>query len=431
MLDSVRIQRRQSEIRQSLAELVGKENPTEDETRSMSDLDTEYRTNETRYRAALIAEDQERREAGDELETRDGREWADMMGRFELRQVARALGEDGRALDGVTAEVVSELREHGQYQGIPIPFAALALEPRALEQRAGETVAGGVMDPIRTMPSIDRIFAASAATRMGASMINIDTGEVEYPVTTSAVQAGWQATETGDVAGPTVYATTDRPLIPANTLGITMTLTRKTLKQAGQALEQAVRRDMNGTISEELDKAIFLGTGVAGQPSGVVDQAAGYGITETAVAASATWAAFRAAVVRFMTANAISSPDQVRLMIRPEIWQELDETIFDAGSGLTEWDRLLKNIPAKNVVTTANALAAPAGGPPTESKALLTCSPGGTPPIFVGMWGGIDLIRDPFTAAPSGALKLTALVTADVTISRTAQLEVLTEVQNA
>lgn len=429
MLDSVRIQRRQSEIRQSLAELVGKENPTEDETRSMSDLDTEYRTNETRYRAALVAEDDERREAGAELETRDGREWADMVERFEMRQITRALSEEGRALEGPTAEIVSEMREHGSYQGIPVPWAALA-DRATLEQRVGETVAGGVIDPIRTMPTIDRIFAQAAAARMGARMVNIDVGEVEYPVTTSSVQAGWQATETGDVAGPTVYASTDRPLTPSNTLGITMTITRKSLKQAGNALEQAIRRDMNGTIGEELDKAIFLGTGAAGEPAGVVDQAAGYGITETAIGATATWSAFRAAVVRFMTANAISSPDQVRLMIRPEIWEELDETIFDAGSGMTEWDRLLKNIPASNVVTSANALAAPAGGPPTESKALLTCAPGGVSPIFVGMWGGIDLIRDPYTAAQSGALKLTALVTADVTISRAAQLEVLTGVQN-
>ncbi len=43
MLDSVKIARRQSEIRQALAELVGKDKPTEDETRSMSDMDQEYR----------------------------------------------------------------------------------------------------------------------------------------------------------------------------------------------------------------------------------------------------------------------------------------------------------------------------------------------------------------------------------------------------
>ena len=79
MLESVKIARRQSEIRQNLAELAGKETPSEDEVRKMDELDREYRSNETRYRAALIAEDTERRDAGSELETRTAQEWADLL----------------------------------------------------------------------------------------------------------------------------------------------------------------------------------------------------------------------------------------------------------------------------------------------------------------------------------------------------------------
>ncbi|MGR3545830.1 MAG: phage major capsid protein, partial [Roseovarius sp.] len=142
MLNSVQIQRRQSEIRQKLAELAGKDKPTEDETRSMVDLDTEYRTNETRYRAALIAEDQERREAGEELETRSDAEWQTMLGGFEVRQVAMAL-DHGHQIDGQTAEIIQELRSQGAYQGIPVPW-------QALERRAGETVAGGTPAPVQT-----------------------------------------------------------------------------------------------------------------------------------------------------------------------------------------------------------------------------------------------------------------------------------------
>lgn len=162
MLESVKISRRQSEIRQALAGLVGKATPTEEDTRQMEVLDTEYRTNETRYRAALVAEDTERREAKDELETRSDREWAEMIGRFEMRQVALALDE-GRALDGVTAEIVEEMRGKGGYRGIPVPWAALELE-----RRAGETVASGTPGPIAVLPIIDRLFPASAAARMGA-----------------------------------------------------------------------------------------------------------------------------------------------------------------------------------------------------------------------------------------------------------------------
>ena len=420
MLESKKLELRRSEIRQELATLAAKPEPTDDEVRSMESLDKEYRTAETRYRAALVAEDEERREAGGELETRDGREWADMLGRFEVRQVAAAL-DHGHQIDGETAEIVQELRSQGAYQGIPVPW-------QALEQRAGETVASGTPDPIQTRPIIDRLFPQSVASRMGGQMVNVGQGELEYPVATSGASVGWQASETGDVASPSAYATTDKPLAPDNTLGVQMKITRKTLKQSGAALEQAVRRDMNGAIAQEMDRAAFLGAGSSGEPLGVIAGASTYGITETAVDAAAAWSAFRSAVVRFMTANAAGSPDAVRLLIRPEVWDAMDGTYIDTGTGVTEWDRLTRNIPAGNVAMSPNALAAPTGDP-AESNALLTTNAGGVSPFFVATWGAVDLIRDPYTDAASGGLRLTALATMDITVARAAQLEVLTGIQ--
>jgi len=417
MLDSVKITRRQSEIRQSLAGLVGKETPTEDETRQMETLDAEYRTNETRYRAALTAEDTERREAGADLETRDGTEWADLLGRYEIRQAVMAYAEQGRALDGATAEVVAEMREQGGYRGIPVPL-------EALETRAGETVAGGTPNPLQTMPIIDRLFADSVATAMGARMISIPFGAREWPVVTSSVAAGWAATETGSVAAPTAFATTDRAMAPDNTLGIQMKVTRKTLKQSGAALEQAIRRDMQSAIRVKLDQAAFLGTGSSGQPLGVVAGVATYGITSTAIGAAADYAAFRAAVVRFLTANAATGPKSVSLLLRPEIFDVMDATVM-SGTASTEWDRLVAKI--GRVVLSSNALAAPTGTP-AASKALMTVR-GGVAPFFIGLWGGLDLIRDVYSDAASGGLRLTGLVTADVTVARPAQLEVLTGLQ--
>ncbi|WP_424992408.1 phage major capsid protein [Oceaniradius stylonematis] len=420
MLESLKIQRRQSEIRQQLAELVGKDTPEEAETRQMADLDAEYRQNETRYRAALITEDEQRQEAKGELETRQDREWSDMLGGFEMRQIAAAL-DHGHQIDGVTAEIVSELRSAGTYQGIPVPI-------EALETRAGETVASGTPDPISTRPIIDRLFPQSVAARMGASMINIGQGEAEWPVVTSSVAAGWADGETANVAGPTVYATTDRPLAPDHNLGIQMKITRKTLKQSGAALEAAVRRDMNGAIGQAMDAAVFLGSGSSGEPTGIFAGASGWSITETAVDAEVSWSAFRAAVTRFMVANAAGSPNAVRMLIRPEVWSDMDGLYIDTGTGVTEWDRLTRNIPAGNIVMSSNALEAPTGSP-AASKALLTTNAGGTAPIYVGTWGAVDLIRDPYSDAASGGLRLTALVTMDVTISRAAQLEVLTGIQ--
>lgn len=421
MLESVKIARRQSEIRQNLAELAGKENPSEDEVRKMDELDREYRSNETRYRAALIAEDTERRDAGSELETRTAQEWADLMAGFEMRQVALALDE-GRQLDGQTAEIVSELRSAGGFRGIPVPW-------QALEVRAGETVASGTPNPIQTRPIIDRLFPDSVAARMGAQMISIDAGAVEWPVTTSAVTAGWADGETANVAGPTTYATTDRAMSPDHNLGIQMRITRKTLKQSGAALEQAVRRDMSGAMGAAMDQAAFLGTGANGQPLGVIAGAATYGITATAVDAEITAAAFRAAVTRFMVGNAASGPGAVRLLTRPEAWNYLDEQ-QSILPDLSEWDRLMKFISPANVAMSSNALAAPAGSPLAVSS-LLTTAAGGVAPIFIGAWGAVDMIRDPYSDAQSGGLRITALATMDITVARPAQLEVLTGLELA
>lgn len=421
MLDSVKIQRRQSEIRQTLAELVGKEKPTEDETRQMSDLDAEFRTNETRYRAALIAEDEERREAGADLETRSDREWSDMMAAFEVRQVAAAL-DHGHQIDGETAEIITELRSQGTYSGIPVPW-------EALEVRAGETIASGTPDPIQTRPTIDRLFPGSVAAMMGAQMISIAQGAMEWPVVTQGASVGWQATETGTVGAAQAFQTADKSLTPDNTLGVQMKITRKTLKQSGAALEQAVRRDMNSAMAQEMDRVVFLGAGSSGEPLGVITGQATYGITATAVDAAASWSAFRSAVTRFMTANAAGSPSAVKLLIRPEIWDAMDGTYIDTGTGVTEWDRLIRNIPAGNVAMSPNALEAPTGSP-TASSALLTTSAGGVAPIFVGKWGAVDMIRDPYSDAASGGLRLTALATLDVTVARSAQLEILTGVQD-
>lgn len=413
MLDSVKIQRRQSEIRQKLAELVGREKPSEDETRQIEALDAEFRTNETRYRGALIAEDQERREAGADLETRSDREYADLLGRFELRQVALALDE-GRNLDGATAEIVQELRNSGGFRGIPVPW-------QALEMR--NTVAAGTPDPISTRPIIDRLFPDSMAGRMGAQMISIDSGAIEWPVVTSAVTSGWAATEGGNVAGPTQYVTTDRAMAPDHNLGVQMRITRKAMKQSGAALEAAIRRDMQGAMGQEMDKAVFLGTGSDGQPLGVITGRATYGIALQEVDELATWGAFRSGVTAFMVANAASGPGSVRAMIRPELWDYMDGILVGDGGFKFEYDRLREALGAANM--TSNALPAPAGDP-LATTSLLTTSTGGVAPIFVGAWGAIDMIRDPYTDAQSGGLRLTALATMDVTVARPVQLRVLT-----
>lgn len=397
MLDSVKIQRRQSEIRQTLAELVGKDKPTDDETRQIEALDTEFRTNETRYRGALIAEDQERREAGAELETREGKQWADLVQAFEVRQIAAAL-DHGFQLTGQTAEVVAEMRSQGQYQGIPIPLEALEVR---------NTVSANTPDATVTRGIFDRLFPASVAARLGVNSVSIPSGSVEYPVATQGAVAGWAATEGGNVPNATAYQTTEAMLSPNHTLGAHMRISRKAVKQTA-GLEEAIRRDMGAAIGAELDRAILIGSGAAGQPAGLLGLATGAGEW------AATWAAVRTEVVAFMTANAISNPGEVKMAITPAMWAALDDAIFDAGSGITEWQRLTGGVGAPALSTQLPA-----------DTALLAVTAGGLSPAYLGIWGGVDMIRDPYSDAQAGGLRLTGLLTVDLAVPRAIQLRKL------
>ncbi|NNC24225.1 phage major capsid protein [Salinisphaera sp. USBA-960] len=417
MLQSKTIEKRQSEIREELSTLAGNDQLTNEQRQRLDTLDGEYKDNERRYRAALVSEDEQRQNAGAELETREGRQWSDLLAGYEVRQAALNLDE-GRPLDGKTAEVVTELRNQGGYRGVPVPFAAF-------EQRAGETTSSHVPDPVDTRPLIDRLFPQSVASSMGAQMVNISSGSVEYPVSTSSVSTGWAGSEGAEVAGPTEFTTVDRPLSPDSTLGVQMSITRKAMKQSA-GIEDAIRRDMQGAIQAEMDKVIFQGSGKSGQPSGVMAKASDYGIASTAVDSEATYGAFRKAVTEFMLSNAATGPNSVNALIRPEVWDAMDGVIFDSGSGVTEYDRLAAKL--GRVTQSHNALADPSGSP-KASSALLTTNAGGQSPIFVATWGAIDMIRDPYSDAASGGLRLTGLVTLDVSISRAEQLRILSGLQ--
>jgi HK97 family phage major capsid protein len=424
MLESAKISQRQSKIRQELAALAAKENPDENEIRQMSEFEAEYQKNEVRYRAALVSEDSQRKAAGADLETRENTEWNQLVSSFELRQVIDHYVEK-RALSGQTLEVVSELRSHGKYAGVPVPF-------EALEIRANETIASGVLTmPKYVAPIVERIFAPTVAARMGIQFINITSGSYEVPIVTSAVTAGWQATELGNVPQPAAFATTSKSLGPNQTLGVQMRISRKSLLQAGQELENAIRRDMNSCILVQLDKSLWLGAGSSGEPLGIVTGQSTYAYTTTAITAKATYDVFLTELVAFLNASAAASFADVKILARAELQNIMDNTAaLLTSTSVTQWDRLLSRIPVGNIVNSPNAVAAPTGSPVAITVVLMT-NTGGVAPFMVGMYGALDVISDVYTDAQSGGLRLTGLLTADINVLRPAQTRRLTAVQVA
>ena len=153
MLDSVKIARRQSEIRQALAGLVGKDTPSEDETRSMETLDSEYRTerNPLPRRAGRRGQRAARGQAPSWRPATDG-QWADLVRR--LRAAAGGAGRSTRA-EPPTAGRPRWCRRcaaTGGYRGVP---GAVAGAGTALGR---DHRLAACFDPMQMRPVIDRLF---------------------------------------------------------------------------------------------------------------------------------------------------------------------------------------------------------------------------------------------------------------------------------
>ena len=103
-----------------------------------------------------------------------------------------------------------------------------------------------------------------------ARSLSIDSGSIEWPIATAGAVVGWQSSETGTVGAASAYATEIARAAPGPDARRADEADAQGLKQSGDALEQAVRRDMNAAMGEEMDRVVFLGIGSSGEPTGIV-----------------------------------------------------------------------------------------------------------------------------------------------------------------
>ena len=120
----------------------------------------------------------------------------------------------------------------------------------------------------------------------------------------------------------------------------------------------------------------------------------------TAVDAAASWAAFRAAVVRFMTRERGERRRRGEAADPAGSFRRDGRHADRRHGGVASGTGCSKNIPAGNIVMSSNALAAPTGSA-VCMQGTADDDKNGVPPIFVGTWGAIDLIRDPYSDAAS------------------------------
>ncbi|MDE0456256.1 MAG: phage major capsid protein [Chromatiales bacterium] len=248
-----KLELRASEIRKRLTELAGIEELTDEHRQEIDTLRTEYADVETKIQASTIADDEpERRAVGDGIDDGEGKELEKLRDKVELRHYVEAAVEK-RAVAGAAAE----FNQHLGIGAHRFPLEILA----PMEDRATTDTDAG---PTRPRRWLDRLFADTAASRVGVTMESVEPGIASYPMTTAGPSAAQRGrTEAIADAAWTIGVSELKPT--RNGVRVVYS-SEDALRNPG--LEDALRRDMRMALTEGIDRAIFLGDAGANEDTG-------------------------------------------------------------------------------------------------------------------------------------------------------------------
>ena len=406
--DEIRL--RQSELRQRVNELAGKESITGEEKTELSSRMDELDSSEVQLRAAIHEEDRESRAAGESRADSSG-EGAEVRALQEQVRVGAYLSAaaSNRAVDGREAE----LQAHRGLDPQSMPWDALM--PREVEERADTAItAPSTGNPINQDEILARVFAQTSAAFLRVAMPRVPVGQPSYPVfATGAAAEMADAAATVDAGAATF---TSHVLSPTRLSAAYLFSVEDLATTRG--LEPSLRADLRMVMSDQMDVQVLTGNGTAPNVPGFVGGHAD-GLTVPAdvsggVSGYAAWRSMISGQVDGVYANDTSG---VRLLVSPKSFEVADgafrgtddpDSGADAIRRLGGGFRVSANLPA---VASHNSISIACKGAPTAAQA----------PV----WEGVRLIRDEITRANRGQIRIQALALWNFKITRKAQYAAL------
>jgi HK97 family phage major capsid protein len=244
---------------------------------------------------------------------------------------------------------------------------------------------------------IDVLRNASMVMAAGATTLPDLTGNVAIPRKTSGSAGGWIATEGGD--GAESEPQFDQVTLAPKNVVAWMEYTRQLLQQSTPSIEAILRMDIAMGLATTIDLACLYGSGASGQPTGIT-LTTGINAPTAFAAAVPTYAE----VVAMETAVAVDNAlvGNLSYMMRAEMKGALKSTEKASGTAQFVWE------PGN----TVNGYAAGITQQVTSGDIFF----GNWPDLLIGMWGGLDLLVDPYSNSKSGKIRLSAFQTVDLAV---------------
>ncbi|MDO9622375.1 MAG: phage major capsid protein [Pseudomonas sp.] len=370
-----------------------------DESKQFDTLKTEERGLSVKIERAEYLADLERRSAGTPVSGAPSADFDKLAGSVSVTRVIRAQME-GRSLDGAEAEYAreAERRSGRKAEGAFVPFASL-------EKRANTTGTASelVGTDHRAQDYIGPLREALLARSLGVRVLPGLTGNVSIPKFGTGLATGW-VTEGGAV--PEGEMTFGEVTLSPKHVGGKTEMSRQLIQQSAPGIEQLVREDLSFLIAKQIDAAIINGTGLNGQPLGILNTV---GI-QTLDSLPLSWFAILAMMEKLDDVNISNGRWLTTAAIRTAL--AAAEKVEGSGAGFL-YD---------GGVMAALALAASKSVP--ANKLIL----GDFSQVLLGVWSEVDILVNPYAepAYSRGGIQVRAMATADIAVRHPAGFVVAT-----
>jgi len=255
--------------------------------------------------------------------------------------------------------------------------------------------AGGVGEDFRRGDFIDALRDASAVIRAGATVFPDLVDNVKIPKQTGVSTAAWIATEGGSV-GESEMALGSITMSP-KTISAYTDITNKMLANSSLSIENLVRNDLAAGIGKVIDTGAMTGSGSSGQPTGI-NGFTGVNSVTLGTASTPTWAE---AVEMESLVLADNVPfNRPGYLTNSTVVGNLKTTAKSANTAIFLMDS--EGRVNGHPVTISNSVAAG------------YIYFGMWSDLLIGMFGSIDILVDPYTAATNNLTRIRATQFCDI-----------------
>ncbi|RDD29909.1 phage major capsid protein [Prosthecochloris sp. ZM] len=249
---------------------------------------------------------------------------------------------------------------------------------------------------------IDYLDSRTRVIQAGATVLRDLNGSVSIPRRDAEMVGGWVG-ESDDT--PDKTPSYDAVMLSDKTYGMNVKISRQMRLQSSIDIEMLVRRDMATGMAIGIDRGALAGTGASNQPTGVINQT-GVNTVTLGGAHAPTYENVVDMETAITEDNEFVDGGDLSWIIHPTLVGYCKKTPIESGDAT--------RIIGKDEVGLIGYARYPSTNATYDSVKRMFL--GNWQDLLIGMWGGLDVIVDPYSSAADGTLRLVIFQDCDVAL---------------